>query len=109
MNAVFNVTMPETMNLRKLENKHPRTVLINKTITKCNGCGRKFKAEDRKEPNNMVSRSMHGRLSCHPSPTYLLLCQGSGMCTDAEEGDITRRYILLILCPVSHPRTCQVT
>ena len=53
MNAVFNVTMSETMNLRKLENP-PRIVLINNTITKCNGCGRNFKAEDRKEPNNMV-------------------------------------------------------
>ena len=54
MNAVFNVTISETMNLRKLENNPPRAVLINNTITKCNGCGRNVKAEDRKEPNNMV-------------------------------------------------------
>ena len=54
MNVVFNVTMSETMSLRKLEDKPPRIVLVNNTITKCNGCGRNFKAEDQKEPNNMV-------------------------------------------------------
>ena len=48
MNAVFNVTMSETMN------HPPRIVMIKNTITKCNGCGRNFKAENRKEPNNMV-------------------------------------------------------
>ena len=54
MNAVFYLTMSETVNLRKLEVNPPRIVLINNTITKCNGCGRNFKAEDRKESNNMV-------------------------------------------------------
>ena len=48
MNAVFNVTMSEAMNLRKLENNPPRIVLINNTITKCNGCGWNFKAEVQK-------------------------------------------------------------
>ena len=79
MNAVFNVTMSETMNLRKLENNPPRIVLINNTIIKCNGCGRNFKAEDRKEPNNMVfkinawktRRNDRGeKVATQPQPTY---------------------------------------
>ena len=79
INAVFNVTMSETMNLRKLENNPPRIVLINNTITKCNSCGRNFKAEDRKEPNNMVfkinawktRRNDRGEtVATQPQPTY---------------------------------------
>ena len=79
MNAVFNVTMSETMKLRKLENNPPRTVLINNTIKKCNGCGRNFKAEDRKEPNNMVFKinawkirtdDRGDKAATQPHPTY---------------------------------------
>ena len=94
MNDVFNVTMSETINLRKIENNPPRIVLINNTITKCNGCGRNFKAEDRKSLTIWCSGSMHGRLGemtegkkLPPSPSlpitvpgiwHMYRCRGRG-------------------------------